>query len=299
MRPLLFDLGSAAGLADGLCRQVDMERGALERRRFPDGESYVRLATPVAGRDVVLLCSLDDPDSKSLPLLFAADAARDQEARSIGLVAPYLAYMRQDRAFNPGEAVSSRSFARLLSQSFDWLATVDPHLHRYANLAAVYRIPAIAASASAPIAAWVRSNVASPFLVGPDSESAQWVQRIAVQAGAAYAVLDKRRHGDRSVEIKAGEADLPAGSTPVIVDDIASSATTLIETVRLLRERGWPPPVCIVVHALFAGDAWQRLAETGPALVVSTNSVAHASNRIDMTAPLSKAVTQALARPPR
>ena len=66
-----------------------------------------------------------------LPLIFAAATARELAAAKIGLVAPYLAYMRQDRRFNPGEAVTSRQVAGLLSSAFDWLVTVDPHLHRY------------------------------------------------------------------------------------------------------------------------------------------------------------------------
>jgi ribose-phosphate pyrophosphokinase len=75
----------------------------------------LRFACDVAGRSVILLCSLARPNNRILPLLFAADAARDLGAGEVGLVAPYLAYMRQDRRFNPGEAITSQSFARLLS----------------------------------------------------------------------------------------------------------------------------------------------------------------------------------------
>src|SRR3546814_1718571 len=76
------------------------------------------------------LSSLDHPYAKVLPLLFAADTARDLGARRIVLVAPYLAYMRQDIRFHAGEAVTSRTFAAILSRHLDWLVTVDPHLHR-------------------------------------------------------------------------------------------------------------------------------------------------------------------------
>ena len=134
MKPLLFDLGAAGGLADQICASLSIDKGEIELRRFPDGESYVRLASDVAGRDVLMLCSLDLPDEKILPLLFAAAAAREQGAGRVGLIAPYLAYMRQDRSFRPGEAVTSSAFARILSTAFDWLATVDPHLHRHPSL---------------------------------------------------------------------------------------------------------------------------------------------------------------------
>lgn len=295
MTPLLFPLDAAEALAEGLCRQQGLEPGRIEQRRYPDGETFLRLATPVAGRQVILLATLDRPDAKTLPLLFAADAARQQGALAVGLVAPYLPYMRQDKAFRPGEAVTSRTFARLLSGSFDWLVTIDPHLHRYQSLDAIYSVPAVAASAAGAIAEWLRANVERPFLVGPDAESAQWVERIAALAGARSAVLEKRRDGDFDVAIGGGNLAVPAGSTPVVVDDIASSGSTLIEAVRLLGREGHAAPVCIVVHPLFADDAYERLLEAGPAAVASANTVSHVSNRIDVTPELGEAVARVLA----
>ena len=101
----------------------------------------MRIDTPVRGRCVVLAGSLHQPDEKTLPLLFAADAARELGAAQVGLVAPYLAYMRQDRRFEPGEAVTSRSYARLLS--------------------ALARFPGDGRSAPAPLAQPRRSSTRS------------------------------------------------------------------------------------------------------------------------------------------
>ena len=294
MSPLLFPLDSSHELAASLLRH-GFDRGELSRRQFPDGESYVRLLAPTEGRDVVLLCSLDEPDTKTLPLLFVADAARAQGARSVGLAAPYLAYMRQDKAFNPGEAVTSKTYSNLLSAHFDWLVTIDPHLHRYPSLDSIYSIPAIAASAVAPVAQWVQEHVEQPFLIGPDIESEQWVETIARLADAPFTVFHKIRRGDRDVSIEGTRAPIPAGARPVIVDDIASSARTMIEAVRLLSGNNVPPPVCIAVHALFAGDAFAKLLEAGPAAVLSTNSVAHSSNAIDVSAVLAEAIRRTIA----
>lgn len=297
MNSLLFALDAPQELAGSLLRHAGFDNGEIERRQFPDGESYVRLLTPVEGRDVVLLCSLDRPDTKTVPLLFAADAARTQGARSVGLAAPYLAYMRQDKAFRPGEAVTSVTYSRLLSSQFDWLVTVDPHLHRYPRLDSIYSIPAIAASAVAPIAEWIARNVERPFLIGPDIESEQWVEEIARLAAAPFTVFHKTRTGDREVSIEGTKAPISAGATPVIVDDIASSARTMIEAVRLLKANGVQAPLCIAVHALFAGDAFPKLLKAGPAGVVSTNTVAHETNAIDVSAVIAEAVRRALAAP--
>ena len=72
MTRVLFELNAAPGLADALCARLGSERAELERRRFPDGESYLRYVTPVAGREVVLVCTLAQPDDKIASLLFAA-----------------------------------------------------------------------------------------------------------------------------------------------------------------------------------------------------------------------------------
>jgi ribose-phosphate pyrophosphokinase len=297
MKPLLFALEAPHDLGQLLLRQTGFDAGEIEQRRFPDGESYVRLLTSVAGREVVLLCSLDRPDTKTLPLLFAADAARAQGARRIGLVAPYLGYMRQDKAFHPGEAITSVTFARLLSGAVDWLVTLDPHLHRYPTLASVYSVPSFVASAAKPIAGWIRDNLDDPVLVGPDEESSQWVARIAELAHARSTVFRKTRSGDFSVAIAAEGLARIEGGTPVIIDDIASSARTMIEAVRVLREAGQRPPVCIAVHPIFAGDAYEKLNAAGPAAIVSTNAVAHASNAIDVSAEIATEIERALALP--
>lgn len=294
MKPLLFLLDASTDLTERLMRDNHFEAGKIERRQFPDSESYVRLLTPVSGRNVVLLCSLDHPDAKTPPMLFAADAARTQGARSVGLVAPYLAYMRQDKAFRPGEAVTSVTYSRLLSSQLDWLVTVDPHLHRYPRLESIYSIPAIAASAAAPIAQWIREHVQQPFLIGPDMESRQWVEQIARLAGASFTVFTKKRSGDFEVNIEDTEAPIPPGATPVIIDDIASSARTLVKAVQALKGKGHSAPICIVVHPLFAGDAYHKLLEAGPAGIASTNTVKHTSNCIDVAGPVAAGIREAL-----
>ncbi|GGD88021.1 phosphoribosylpyrophosphate synthetase [Tsuneonella deserti] len=291
---LLFELSAAPGLATALVGHTADALGELALSHFPDGESHVRLLSPVEGRDVALLCSLDRPDAKLVPLLLAAGAARQQGARSVGLVAPYLAYMRQDIAFRAGEAVSAAIFGEVLSARFDWLVTTDPHLHRLPDLAGVYSIPAVAVSASEAIAGWVAREVENPVIVGPDEESAQWAGRIAQAAGGRATILRKVRSGPYSVTIDPAGLNELATGTPVIVDDIASSGKTLIEAVRLLRERGFNDPVCAVVHPIFAGESYEELRAAGAGRVVSTNTIAHPSNAIDVSSALAEGIARAL-----
>ena len=128
---LLFALPGNEAFCRRIAETLDAEVAQLDTRDFPDRETYLRFVDSPANRSVLLVCTLAHPNEKFLPLLLAAATARDLGAPRIGLVAPYLAYMRQDRRFHDGEGVTSRYVARLLSAEFDWIVTVDPHLHRY------------------------------------------------------------------------------------------------------------------------------------------------------------------------
>lgn len=289
MMPLLLPMPGNEALAAALGRAQGWPVGTIETRRFPDGESYVRIATEPGARPVVLVCTLAHPDEKILPLLFAAGTARELGAPQVGLVAPYLAYMRQDRRFKPGEALTSLHVARLLSQAFDWMITVDPHLHRYRALGQIYSVRTRVLHAAPLISDWIGKNVAQPLIIGPDSESEQWVGAVAKGANAPYSVLDKVRHGDRDVRITLKDMRAWAGCTPVLVDDIISSGRTMIEAVRLLKAAGWPPPICLAVHGIFADASDRLLAEAG-ARVVTANTVPHASNALDVGPLLGEAL---------
>ena len=282
-RPLLVALPGAEHLATGLARASGAEVAGLDLRHFPDGETYLRYLSDPRGRPVIIVCPLDRPDAKALALFFAADAARDLGAVTVGLVAPYLAYMRQDRRFNPGEAVTSASFASLISAAFDWLVTVDCHLHRYGALSDIYAIPAVNLGAAPLIAEWIVREVAHPVLIGPDAESKQWVGEVARLAKAPYEVLQKIRHGDRDVEVSLPDVSRWPGATPVLVDDIISSGETMRAALGHLAGSGLSPAVCIGVHGIFAADAHQRLLAAGACRIVTTNTIAHASNGIDVT----------------
>jgi ribose-phosphate pyrophosphokinase len=296
MKPQVIAMPGADGCAERIARNLGARRCALESRRFPDGETYLRVADDVAGCDMAVVAHLRDPDPQLPGLLFTADALRELGAARVGLVAPYLPYMRQDMRFRPGEAVTSRTFAGLISAAFQWLVTVDPHLHRYVSLDAIYRISSSVVPSAPAIAAWVRAHVAQPVVIGPDQESLQWVASVAALAGCPHLVFEKHRHGDRDVELVLPNMQALQGHTPVLVDDIISSAHTLANAVQRLLALGFAAPVCVGVHAVFAGDAAAVLQAAGAARVVSCNTLPHASNAIDLTDALAEAARVELAR---
>ncbi|HLF66025.1 MAG TPA: ribose-phosphate diphosphokinase, partial [Gammaproteobacteria bacterium] len=223
-------------------------------------------------------------------LLFAAETARALGATTVDLIAPYLPYMRQDKSFSSGEGVTSQYFAKLISQYFDSLLTIDPHLHRWQALNEIYDIPTQVLHATESICAWIKQEVKAPLLIGPDAESAQWIERIAQQLQAPFLVLEKKRMGDRSVEISIPKIELFADKTPVLIDDIISTATTMIAAVKHIHALKIGPPICIGVHAIFADDAYQNLRRSGVKTIVTCNTIVHESNAIDVSAMIANAL---------
>lgn len=295
---MVFSLPGHEALGGRLAALLDAPEGALTLRTFPDGETYVRGETPCEGLDVVLAANLFQPDGQFLPLVYAVRALRVLGARRVFLVSPYLPYMRQDARFKPGEVVTSRIFARLLSDAVDGLVTVDPHLHRYTTLEEIYSIPTRVAHATAAVACWIRARVRKPLIVGPDSESEQWVSEVADLAEAPFIVLSKTRHGDREVSIEAPSLAPWREHTPVLVDDIISTARTMVETLGHLKDAGYAAPVCIGVHAVFAGDAYAALQDAGAAEIVTCNTIPHPSNAIDLTKLLAEGLSELFSSKP-
>jgi len=288
MKTILFTLPGNEALAKNLGKELHAEAGEVVIRQFPDGETYVQIRSDVKNKQVVLLCTLHQPDDKLLPLYFLSLTARDLGASGVCLVAPYLAYMRQDKQFRPGEAVTSAYFGALVSHFANTLVTVDPHLHRRSSLSEVYSIPTEVVHAADLISGWIREHVKKPILVGPDSESTQWVSEVAKNAGAPFIVLEKTRLGDNRVKVSVPQVETFADHTPVLVDDIISTGHTMIETVKHLKRAGMKPPLCIGVHAVFAGNAYRDLLDAGVADIHTCNTISHESNRIDVTALLVK-----------
>ncbi len=287
---LCFDEYASQGhaLAEALgvpCRSVALHR-------FPDGESLVRLPESLPPR-VVFCRSLHQPNHKLVELMLAARTARELGAERVDLVAPYLCYMRQDKAFHPGEAVSQRIVGAWLAELFDGLVTVDPHLHRVHSLKeAVPLQHAVALHATAPIGEWIGRQFDDPLLVGPDAESEQWVAAIARPQGLDYIVGQKQRLGDREVRIALPPARI-GGRPVVLVDDVASTGRTLEVAARSLAAHGPSEMAAVVTHALFVGDALQRLHAAGVRRVVSTDAIPHPTNAIPLAGLLAEGLQHA------
>lgn len=283
MSSVIFSMHGNEFLAENFISKTKVEKGDFQIRQFPDGETYVRVLGNVTEKNVFIICTLHQPDTKLLPLFFLCSLLRDLKVKSICLIAPYLAYMRQDKQFNPGEAVTSQYFAKLISSLVDRIVTIDPHLHRRTSMKEIYSIPCEVLHASGLISEWIKNNVSNAILIGPDSESEQWVSVIAKDADVPFIVLKKIRHGDVDVEVSIPQMEKYRNHTPVLVDDIISTAHTMTKTISHLKKAGIKAPICIGVHAVFAGNAFEELKKSGVDKIITCNTIPHSSNGIDIT----------------
>ena len=258
--------------------------------RFPDGESLVRVPSPLGATTAILYRSLDNPNAKLVELLLAASALRKNGVEKVILVAPYLAYMRQDIAFHPGEAVSQQVVGALLAEHFDALITIDPHLHRIHALGQV--MPAIEAVAltAAPLLSAAIDLKAHPLLIGPDSESRQWVEGIAKPVGLDILIGEKQRISDRNISIVFPDLVRVKGRPVVLVDDVISSGVTLEVAARQLRDAGASSIEAIATHCLASADDLQRLKLAGISRIRATDSVEGPCATLHIAALLAKAL---------
>jgi len=232
----------------------------------------VRVPSPVA-ETVLLYRPLDNPNAKLVELILAAAAARDNGARRVVLVAPYLAYMRQDMAFHPGEAVSQQVIGRLIASHFDGLIAIDPHLHRIDRLdEAVRGIPALSLSA-APVLSAAIVTAERPVLIGPDSESRPWVEAIARPLGLDVLVGEKQRNGDRDVELVIAGIERVAGRPVVLVDDVISSGMTMIAAAGQSLLAGASGVEALAAHSLACAADLARMKAAGIDRIRTTRSV--------------------------
>lgn len=282
MKPIVFSLFSPSKLFEKVIKNSNLEIGDTILRDFPDGETFIKINSQVKNRDVIVMTSLNHPNQKLLPLIFFSKTVKELGAKKIGLIAPYLPYMRQDKSFSTGECISSRYFAELLSQHFDWLMTIDPHLHRYKSLDEIYSIPTVTLHAKEKIIEWILNHTKNPIIIGPDVESKQWVSSIADKANIPYLILQKIRRGDREVEVSIPKIHEFQFQTVVLIDDIISTGNTMIEAIKHLIKLEINSIICIGIHAIFANDAYQILKQSG-CTIITCNTIDHETNAIDLS----------------
>ncbi|QJE73982.1 ribose-phosphate diphosphokinase [Aerophototrophica crusticola] len=291
MDSLLVGFPDSRAFAQSLAQALGMSWREVALHRFPDGESLVRLEA--APREAVVVRSLDRPNDKLVELHFLASALRERGAERLTLVAPYLAYMRQDMEFNPGEVVSQRVVGQWLAGLFDRIVTVEPHLHRTHDLAEVFPGREAHALSVAPlVGAWARAQGAdgSWLVLGPDEEAEPLVAGVVEAAGIEGLCGRKVRRGDRDVSCALPVGTDLTGRTVLLVDDIISSGGTMLDIARAARAAGAARLLAATAHAVGGPDMADRFRAAGIDTVVSADGVPHPTNALALAPLVAEAV---------
>ncbi len=289
MKTIVVDCGNSQKLAQKLARKIRAKYSQLKISCFPDGDLYLKFNTDLKGKKLIIVQSFQPHSDMSLfDIVFAAETAKDLGAKKVVLVAPYLSYMRQDKRFKSGECISSRVMAKLLNNSVDKLITIDPHIHRYKSLKDIFTIPAKNLTANMLIADYIKKKFKNEIIIGPDWESYQWAEVIAKHIDVAATVLRKTRFSSRKVKVKMIKPIKIKGKNVVIVDDIISTGHTIAEAAKQARRMGAKSVSAICVHGLFVENAVDKLKKVGVSKVISTNTIQHKTNKIDVASLIVK-----------
>jgi len=254
-------------------------------RKFPDGESYIRLEGKVKNEEVAIIQTTSPPqDTNLLQLLLMADTAKDLGAKKISAVIPYLAYSRQDKRFLYGEAFSIETVAKLLKESgVDQLLTVNVHDQK---ALLKFPFPAQSISAIPLLAEYFRNReLQGAFSLAPDEGAKDYAITADKILKGGYGWRHKER--DRytgTISFREEEFDVK-GKDAIIFDDIISTGGTTAEAVKMLKTQGARRVYSACVHPLLIGDAESKIIQNGAEDIVGTDCVPNRVSRVSV-APL-------------
>ena len=279
---LVVGFDSSQSLAIKIARILKAKYTKVETRYFPDKETYLRYNTSLKGQTLMLVNSLYFPDQKILQVAFAAKTAKELGAKKVILFSPYMPYIRQDKRFKKGECLSSKIFPKLLV-GVDYFITIDPHLHRYKSLSQIFKIKTKVLSSNKLIYNYIKRNFKNPIIIGPDKESYRWAKKIAKKLNVKSIILKKVRVTSHKVIIKKFNVNSIKDKQVILLDDIISTGTTMLKTIKMLKNSNIKNINVICVHGLFLEHSAKKLKKAGAKSIVSTNTIPSKYSKIDIS----------------
>ncbi len=261
---LLLSTERYAFMAPRIAAHDGFEEGAVETRRFPDGERYRRVLAEVAGRDVVLVggttSEVDTLDLYDLACTLASDGAR-----SLIVVVPFLGYSTMERAVKPGEVVAARTRAWLLSTipappGGLRLVLLDLHTTGELNYFAPHLRP-VHLTATPVLLDRIRAFGGDDFVVASaDAGGVKHVEALARALGVETAFVFKRRIDARHTEVTSVAARVE-GRRVVIYDDMVRTGASLLGAAKAYRDAGAVHVSAVVTHGVLPNDTLARLEQ--------------------------------------
>ncbi|MFH1054938.1 MAG: ribose-phosphate diphosphokinase [Candidatus Altiarchaeota archaeon] len=276
---LVFGGTRSMTLAWDVAKALNAEYGKSEVKTFPDGEKYVRVLSKVAGRECAFIQSIRSNDD-FMETLLMLDALRDQGATQVHAIAPYLSYMRQDKRFSEGEALSAKTILKTLHELSDSITTINCHFLNSGGEAVYNHVNFMNLDAIPLLAKEIGDKVKNPVVVAPDKGSMDYASKAAKILDCEFNHLSKKRLSGTEVTIKPKQLDVK-GLDVIILDDIISTGGTIVEAVKVIR--GWHPASISVgcVHGLFLNgiESFKGVADK----LVSTNTLENPVSKVSVS----------------
>ncbi len=268
----IFSGNANKPLAEKIAKYVDQPLGEVSISRFPDGEIFVKIIENIRGRDVFIVQpTCYPPNDNLMELLIMIDAAKRASAARITAVVPFYGYARQDRKDQPRVPITAKLVAKMIEAAgATRLLGMDFHAQQIQGF---FDIPVDHLFAAPVIVKYLREkNIPKLIIVSPDPGGLKMAYAYANAMGTGLAIVAKQRKSATQVEAINLVGDVE-GCNALIVDDLATTAGTLSEASRLLKERGVKEVYAAVTHAVLADEGLERLKKSPIKELVTTDSV--------------------------
>ncbi|MBM4249559.1 MAG: ribose-phosphate diphosphokinase [Euryarchaeota archaeon] len=260
----------------------------VQAKRFPDDECYVRIMESLDGEEVVLV-QTTHPDRNLVEALLLQDAIREFRIRKLITVIPYMAYARQDKKFNEGEAVSARAMAKTVSLRSDGIVLVDVHDEK---ITGHFTVPAVNVSAMPRIGEYLVKSARVDLVVSPDDGAMHHAKAVAEVVGCNWSWLEKKRIDGTTVEI--APKHIGAKDREIaIVDDIISTGGTILTATNQLKLQGARKVIAACTHGLFTSGALPKLRATVD-YVLSADTIENETTIVSAGPEIAKGVRKLL-----
>lgn len=255
----------------------------MERKRFPDGEMYVRVLSDVAGREAFVLGNTNRDDAY-LELLLTLDACRENGASRVIAVVPYFGYARQHMVYKRGEAVSSKVMTLTIGEFADRIITVEIHDEMTLKYS---KRPFMNVSVYESMSAYY-SRKGVDLVVSPDDGGLHRAEMLAKGLECDFFAINKKRIDSRTVSMEVPNVDVK-GKRVLLVDDIISTGGTIAKAASLLRDMGASSVYVTAVHGVFANNSVSKIQEVVDEVAV-TNTIEGIFSKIDIAPELASAM---------
>ena len=183
------------------------------------------------------------------------------------MVIPFYGYSTMERSIRPGEVVTAKTRARLLSSipmasRGTQVFMLDLHV---ASIAHYFDgdIRTIHVYGKSIVLAAARRLGGDDFVLAcTDAGRAKWVESLANDLGVEPAFVYKRRLDGSSTEVTGVSAQV-AGRRVVIYDDMIRTGGSLLGAAAAYKEAGAVQIDAIATHGLFPGDSLTKIRDSG------------------------------------